>query len=641
MLHAVILSLVWLQAQPAATPPQRSTAMIVGRVIDASSGAPLPGATVNLGGAQLPGIVPPRLMTDPQGRFIYRNLPAGSYVLNVTKPGYLNGAYGRRRHDGPTRRVELAAGERTADVAILMWRPGAITGTIVDEVGEPMVSVTVRAFRRTRVAGRMVLRSEGTTAETDDRGIYRFSGLQPGEYLIAVPAALGSAPTSLVDAYRAGGASNDPARRELNSAYFATGVSTGMGANATRVGDRVVGLPRGVIPPTGDGLPSVVYPTTYYPGALAAREATVFTLRSGEEKMSIDIAMQPAPAVKVSGMVVRPDGPAAHHVVELEAADHSVVSFGSDNLAPVTVSDPTGAFLFPAVPAGNYTLRVTKMPASPAERNTTTTVLQGGTGTISTVISSSGPMSTAPLPPEPSWWAALPLQVGRRDITGLQVPLQEGARFSGRIEFDGTRARPEEDQLRRANIMVLPADGTTISGNRPAYVEPDGRFKTLGVSGGRYILRIANTLSGWSLKSAIYQGRDIADRPIDVSSGEVQGIVVTFTDRPAGLTGTVRGASGPDPDASVIIFPVDPTLWGVSTNPRRMRITRAGKDGAFTLADLPPGAYYVLAIPDDVASDWDDPKSLEAYAREATQVDLDEGAGKKQDLRTVTPRRAP
>ena len=69
----------------------------------------------------------------------------------------------------------------------------------------------------------------------------------------------------------------------------------------TQVGGRVVALPRGLAPPTGDGLPAVVYPTTYYPGAPNAREATMITLRTGEEKAGIDIPMRPVPAVKVSG----------------------------------------------------------------------------------------------------------------------------------------------------------------------------------------------------------------------------------------------------------------------------------------------------------------------------------------------------
>lgn len=641
MLHAAVLVLLWIQGQPATPADGRATAMIVGRVIDAASGAPVPGVTVSLVG-RIGGVEPPKLMTDPQGRFIYRNLPAGSYELMTTKPGYINGAHGRRRHDGPSRPVQLSQGERATDVTILIWRPGTITGAIVDEAGEPMVGVTVRAFRRTLVNGRPVLESNGLSQGTDDRGVYRLANLQPGDYVVAVPAAGGSAPTSLVEALRAGGSTNDPARRELNSTVSATGVSSASGANVTRVGGRVVVLPRGLAPPTGDGLPSVIYPTTYYPSATTAREATMITVSSGEEKAGIDIPMRPVPAVKVSGVVVRPDGPAAHFAVELEAPEHPVSSFASSNIAPVTATDARGAFLFPAVPAGNYTLRVTRMPASPAERSSSlTTVVQGGNTMVSTVVGSSAFTTTTPLPTDPTWWAVLPLQVGRRDITDLQVPLQEGVRFSGHMEFDGTQPRPDEERVRRTSIMVMPADGSTMSGNRGAYVEADGRFKTIGVPGGRYMLRVNDQFAGWIFKSAMYQGRDISGGPIDVSSGDLQGIVLTFTDRPASLVGTVRGASGPDADASVILFATDPALWNASAGPRRPRIVRVTRSGAFTFTDLPPGTYQLLAIPDEIASDWNDPRFLEAYVRDATRVDLDAGGKKTQDLRTVSPRRTP
>ena len=180
-----------------------------------------------------------------------------------------------------------------------------------------------------------------------------------------------------------------------------------------------------------------------------------------------------------------------------------------------------------------------------------------------------------------------------------------------------------------------------MSGNRGAYVQPDGRFKTIGVPGGRYFLRVNDQFSGWTFKSAMYQGRDLSGGLIEISSGDLQGIVLTFTDRPASLAGTVRGAAGPDPDASVVLFAADPALWNAGAGPRRPRIVRVTRDGAFTFTELPPGTYQVLAIPDEIASDWNDPRFLEAYARDATRVDLDEGGKKTQDLRTVSPRRTP
>src|SRR5690242_8468436 len=96
---------------PAAAPP---AGLILGRVVDAASGRPVSGAIVALTGAA--GST--RAMTNGAGQFVFRKLPKGSFGLTVTKPGYVEGAYGRRRPGGSTRSVELDDGQRVGDVVI-------------------------------------------------------------------------------------------------------------------------------------------------------------------------------------------------------------------------------------------------------------------------------------------------------------------------------------------------------------------------------------------------------------------------------------------------------------------------------------------------------------------------------------------
>ena len=49
---------------------------------------------------------------------------------------------------------------------------------------------------------------------------------------------------------------------------------------------------------------------------------------------------------------------------------------------------------------------------------------------------------------------------------------------------------------------------------------------------------------------------------------------------------------------------------------------------------MPPGEYYLIAVPEEQAPpDWRDPKTLEALARLATQVSIGEGEHKTLDLR--------
>ena len=63
---------------------------------------------------------------------------------------------------------------------------GVVTGTVLDEFGEPAEGVFVDLWRIRRDAGRLVLGSGVTRRQTDDRGRYRVWDVQPGTYYVAV-----------------------------------------------------------------------------------------------------------------------------------------------------------------------------------------------------------------------------------------------------------------------------------------------------------------------------------------------------------------------------------------------------------------------------------------------------------------------
>ena len=64
-----------------------------------------------------------------------------------------------------------------------------------------------------------------------------------------------------------------------------------------------------------------------------------------------------------------------------------------------------------------------------------------------------------------------------------------------------------------------------------------------GYGGASPLLGMMN--GGWTLNSVIASGRDIADAPIEIRAGvDVSGVVVTFTDHPSELSGTVLDAAG-------------------------------------------------------------------------------------------------
>src|SRR5687768_3084314 len=169
--------LIFFQAPATPPQPQSPTGLILGRVVDGSSGRPVPSAIVTIAGGGIGpapaagGGAQPRAITNSNGQFVFRRLPKGSFVLTATKPGYVEGAYGRSLPSGSTLPLELADRQRTTDVVIPIWRFASIAGTVTDEAGEPLVGVEVRAFERQYSGGRRRL-STGTSQSTDDRGMY-------------------------------------------------------------------------------------------------------------------------------------------------------------------------------------------------------------------------------------------------------------------------------------------------------------------------------------------------------------------------------------------------------------------------------------------------------------------------------------
>lgn len=596
---AIGLLFVALAAASAQGPqPLPQDGLIVGQVVDGVSGRPVAGAIVALSTPQFSPFVSarpappsaPAVLTGTDGRFVFPDMPRGSVSITATKPGYADGAFGRRRPGGPSQQLTLADSERVGDVVVRMWKLGSISGTVVDEAGEPMVSVAVRAFRRSVVAGirRFV---DASSTGTDDRGMYRLSNLVPGEYVVAVVSNQMSVLTSAAAAGQV--------RSELmEMAVAMAGTALEVDGSVLRIG---VGT---AIPPPPEGGRLFVYPTTFFPAATAASLGTVVTIASGDERQGIDLQMRPSAAVRVSGVLTGADITASLRL-SLDPADATDIL---QREAISTVAAPgTGEFIFPAVPTGQYVLRTTTSPGP-----------QWRLGQPDHVL-----------------WTETPIAVGAEPITGLNVTVRPGLRVSGRFEFEGSTPRPEARQMEQVGLAVEPATGGQFSPRAPIRADASGQFSSAGMPAGRYFVRVLGSPAGWMFKSAMFDGRDVADAPFDLTS-DASGIVITFTDKWSGLNGSVTSTRGaPDPEALVVLFPTDSQLWsGTGLNFRRMKSAQTTKTGQYVFAVVPPGEYYAAALRDRDAGDWQDPAFLELLSRVAQRIRIAEGEKSTLDLRT-------
>lgn len=652
-LAAAWLSIAAPYAQPVAAPGQTAapvagvaTGTIVGRVVDAAGDAPVRSAIVTLAGA---GVGTRRVIVDARGRFAFTALPAGSFTITARKTGYLEGAYGKRRPDGQGHALDLRDGERVTDAAITMWRFATISGTVTDDVDEPMFA-TVQVWRRSMVAGRWKLTNTGLSATTGQNGEYRVTSLPPGQYALVITSLVSAMPASFADtaaaAQRAGSAGSFMQELQTRGSMGIAN-DAAQGFATTRIGDMLLQPSALESARTGPGSDLVQrYPTVWYPSASSPGTATRLTIGAGENLTGIHLRRTLTRTARVSGVVSGPDGPISFLSMRLVPADLEEVgaeitsSLSLSFTTAMTVSDASGAFTFMAVPPGRYVIRAAITPRPRAvEPAPASTVLRTADGMTSSV--SSGPAPPPMLGQDPALWAATPVSVGDQDATGVSVALRIGARVTGRVEFDGTATKPDPASLRAVRVSMQPADGRTV-GLPSAYqaqIDPAGPFYTIGLAPGAYILRVESGPRGWSLKSAMLGGRDVSEVALMLGSDDVDGLVLRFTDRPTAVSGTVRNPQGrPDVNATVLVFPADGAWTDVGPSPRRLGSTRPDRSGAFTMTGLPVGDYHVIAIDDRLAADWQDPVFLRKLAPLASRVTVAEAGRATVDLTTAVVR---
>jgi hypothetical protein len=597
---------------------------LTGHTRDARTGAPVPGAIVALA---LPGFGGVRVMTDAQGRFEFSSLPAGRFSITATLNGYADGAQGRLRPSGPAQPVDLPDGQRLNDLTITLWPFGVVAGTVVDAAGEPVIGLTVHAYRRTISGGRWRL-APGPTDATDDRGMFRISGLEPGAYLVGLPMTTVAWPASLERHMIQGGEWPPDLTGMLpKSALALIGQGVQPTPNSPIAMQTVDRVPPAAIGPDGH---VEAYLAQFFPNATSASDAGVITLGAGEERPGVDFVLRSERALNVSGVVHGPMGSVDNLVLTLSPA--AAIDRAMPLDAAVAITDDAGRFTFTGVAPGQYVMRALRMPRT--ERVTETRVMLTG--------------AFPPAPPQPELpkdavqWLEQSVTVDATDVSGLAVTLRTGARVRGRLQFSGAPRAPDAAALSRIRLTLDPADARTASLVTPIVrgrVESDGQFASVGAPAGRYVITASGLPDGWSLESAMLGGRDISSDAFDLGAADVVGVTIALTDRPASMGGAVTSASGAsDSAATVLVFPTDPLLWtGSGADPRRLRSARTDARGQFLLSGLPPGSYFAVAIPEAMAGDWSDPAVLQGFARTATRIDLGPHESRQVALQTVRP----
>lgn len=251
--------------------------------------------------------------TNGRGEFQIRDVPYGTYFVSVEAPGIIPlNPYGPDAAQNEQLSITVGAAASPESV-IRVKRGGAISGKVTYADGDPVINGSINAFRKTDGRWRRVYVGGPSDDRvlTDERGVYRISGLLPGEYLV--------------------GAAEQKMGIELTTQDSSD----------------------------GNQLNRSLLPATYYDGATSLSSATVLQVQSGEEETGINITLVEPSAHIISGLVTLSTNslPVVRGRVSLRRKGET--ERASDLEEPVVNTDDEGRFIFDEVYEGSYALKVT------------------------------------------------------------------------------------------------------------------------------------------------------------------------------------------------------------------------------------------------------------------------------------------
>src|SRR5579883_971207 len=158
-------------AQPQQQAPAAGNGSISGTVTNSVTGAPLPRAHVEVFFLLTNSSQMFSATTDDQGKFAITALPAGRFILNVQRTGFVTPPNGNRLAD-----TQLRPDEKKENLKFALTPTGGISGRVLDSGGGPIQGAIVSL--------------EGAPyginpSTTDEKGQFRISSVPLGRYRVA------------------------------------------------------------------------------------------------------------------------------------------------------------------------------------------------------------------------------------------------------------------------------------------------------------------------------------------------------------------------------------------------------------------------------------------------------------------------
>ncbi len=564
----------------AALPPEPPANSIMrGRVYYEDTGRPVKRASIMFVRSDVGNPGEMSGLTDGDGNFLVKNVPAGTYYAVINAPGVVSpiayidfsklgpGNVGNDREIIEQALIDfdkiIVDGVNETYVQVRAKHGGAISGRVIYANGDPTIGAKVEILRKlngkfvpviSSLANVMSMFSglSSSSGQTDDRGMYRFSGLPPGEYVVKVSESVRHA-------------DNDERRGP------------------------------------GDAFAMLLFGSTnsllnfYFPDAADLKDAQVLNVLLGQEQGEVNITIPDKSLFTLTGKVVaRKDkktlAGARISLQKKGQPDSSLFNLMGREMNSA-VTDEEGNWKFRDLPQGEYSLTVTP-DNSVRDYDPNDDDEDAG-------------VSAKKTPPPPKFAKAYKdVQIEDKNLEDVIIELGYGAAISGSISVEGNKAMPLSVSLQALGEREESLSATTVynyesmssAANRAMPSIPqkiNNEFKLENIAAGKITLKFNVSDDSYYVKSARSGMTDLMAGPLDVREGEMlSGVRIVL----AKDTGTLKGKVLDDRDqpASGVALLVLPTDTAKRTS-NFFKNVRSDAEGKFEIK-LPPGEYAILFL---------------------------------------------
>ncbi|HEY2379642.1 MAG TPA: carboxypeptidase-like regulatory domain-containing protein [Terriglobia bacterium] len=564
----------------------QASASVDGVVVKLGSSEPLAEATVQLR-QEITNTDPdaPRaksyaVKTGSDGRFLFENVPPGTYRLIATRPtgGYVPAEYGQRTPTSQGVPLTVAPGQKLSGIQLAMGLTASIAGRIFDEDGEPVARAQVNALRSVYKDGRRIM-TNVQTVETNDRGEYRLFWLAPGRYYISAKPDIPQLPS---DPRNPGG--------KVSAVHITSPARFGTSEQAAEPTIHKRRLK------TGEVVEETYIPV-FYPGVTAEQGAAPIDVGPGAASSGVDMSVTSGvvPALHVRGRAIAGTTVANLAGTRIVAVPRAQTSFV---IIPSVQTDSRGEFDLAGVAPGSYWLFASR----------------------------------------DRMLGMAPVEIGNNNAQNIAIPMVPAFNLSGRFTFDGRSRSGDQPPLWSLRLAPLGRDqsivGMPVGGpfsNPPP--DDDGSFTVEGIYVGDFHVTVFGLPPDSYVKSMRLGDIDILDQGLHLTGqpGNLLNVVIGLN--AGSIAGSVVGSRQELlADRTVVLVP-DPQY---RFRKDLYKVATTDDSGRFRIQSITPGDYTVFAWDEVESGAWLDPDFLRTYETRGTRVHITEGDNEALTL-TVIP----